>query len=186
MSRPNLKDSQNRKIDLIGPLPAVVTPQDLLPNGITQAQFQVDTIHKCVTCPQGWTVGNPTSVGNSLLFRFSKQVCATCELRPRCCTGKGGRTIGISAYYEQVQAARERQKRGTFKHDYHQHRSGVEGSLSVLVRGNGMRFGRSIGQKKRHLQAVFTGSAVNIRRAAKWLAGRRPQTRHKGWELVAG
>jgi transposase len=186
MSGPNLKDSQNRKIDLIGPLPAVVTPQDLLPNGITQAQFQVDAIHKRVTCPHGQTVGNPTPVGNSLLFRFPKQVCATCELRPRCCTGKGGRTIGISAYYEQVQAARERQKEETFKQDYHKHRSGVEGSLSAMVRGNEMRVGRYIGQKKRHLQAVFTGSAVNIRRAAKWLAGTRPQIRHKGWGLAAG
>ena len=143
-------------------------------------------LQKRVTCPHGQTVGNPTSVGNSLLFRFPKQVFATCELRPRCCTGKGGRTIGISAYYEQVQAARERQKEETFKQDYHQHRSGVEGSLSAMVRGNDMRVGCYIGQKKRHLQAVFTGSEVNIRRAAKWLAGTRPQIRHKGWGLAAG
>jgi hypothetical protein len=186
MSGPNLKDSQNRQIDLIGPLPVVVTPQDLLPDGITQAQFQVDATHQRVTCPQGHTVGNPTPVGNSLRFRFPKQVCAACELRPRCCTGKGGRTIGISAHYQQVQAARERQSTETFKKDYHQHRSGVEGSLSALARGNGLRVGRYIGQQKRHLQAVFTGCAANLKRTARWLAGKRPQIRHKGWGGAAG
>lgn len=185
MSGPNLTDSHNLEIDLIGPLPTVVTPQDLIPNGITQAQFQVDAENNRVTCPQGHTVGNPTPVGNSLRFQFPKQVCAACELRPRCCTGKGGRTIGISAHYEQVRAARERQETEAFKQDYHQHRSGVEGSLSALVRGNGLRVGRYIGQKKRHLQAVFTGCAVNIKRTARWQAGKRPQIRHKGWGLAA-
>jgi transposase len=185
LSGPNLKSSQTRKIDLIGPLPPVVTPQDLIPDGITQAQFQVDAENNRVTCPQGHTVGNPTAVGNSLRFQFPKKVCAACELRPRCCTGKGGRTIGISAYYEQVQAARQRQETEAFKKDYHQHRSGVEGSLSALVRGQGMRVGRYIGQKKRHLQAVFTGCAANIQRTARWQAGKRPQIRHTGWGLAA-
>ena len=185
LSGPNLKSSQTRTIDLIGPLPIVVTPQDRLPDGITQARFQVDAANRRVTCPQGHTVGNPTSVGNSLRFQFPKRVCTACELRPRCCTGKGGRTIGISAYYEQVQAARQRQETEAFKQDYHQHRSGVEGSLSALVRGQGMRVGRYIGQKKRHLQAVFTGCAANILRTARWQAGKRPQIRHTGWGLAA-
>jgi transposase len=186
MSGPNLANSQNLGIDLIGPLPTVVTPQDLLPDGITQAQFQVDAENNRVTCPQGHSVGNPDPVGNSLRFQFPKSICESCQLRSRCCTGKGGRTIGISAYYEQLRAARERQKTAAFKEDYHKHRSGVEGSLSALVRGNGMRVGRYIGQKKRHLQAIFTGCAADIKRTARWLAGKRPQIRHKGWGLAVG
>lgn len=185
LSGPNLKDSQAREIDLIGPLPTIVTPQDRIPDGITHAQFQVDIQNMCVACPQGHTASNPSPVGNSLHFRFPKPVCATCELRPRCCTGKGGRTIGISAYYEQVRAARNRQETETFKKDYHLHRSGVEGSLSALVRGNGLRVARYIGHKKRHLQVVFTGCAANIQRTARWQAGIRPQTRYKGWGFVS-
>ncbi len=183
MSGPNLAHSQKLKIDLIGPLPTVVTPQDLLPDGITQAQFQVDTDRNSVTCPQGYTARDPVPVGNSLRFQFPKQICAACQLRSRCCTGKSGRTIGISAHYELVQKARVRQKTETFKQDYHQHRSGVEGALSALVRGNGMRVGRYIGQKKRHLQAVFTGCAANLKHTALWLAGVRPQKRSKSWTL---
>ena len=82
-----------------------------------------------------------------------------------------------------MQQARARQKTQAFKRDYAQHRSGVEGSLSALVRGNGLRVGRYIGQKKRNLQALFTGCAANLQRTSRWLAGNRPQVRHKSWTL---
>lgn len=183
MSGPNLAYSKDLHIDLIGPLPGVITPQELLPDGITQAQFQVDLENKVVTCPTGHQATNPSNFGNTLSFRFPQKICAACELRSRCCTGKAGRTIGINTHFELVQAARARQKNEDFKKNYHQHRSGVEGSLSALVRGNGLRVSRYIGQKKRNLQAIFTGCAANIKRTATWLAGTRPQTRHKSWTL---
>lgn len=185
MSGPNLLSSQNQGIDLIGPLSPVVTPQDKIPDGITQVQFQVDLDHLLVTCPQGYTADQPVTEGQSWHFKFPTSTCAACELRPRCCTGKSGRTIGITTHYKLLQAARQRQKTEDFKKDYHLHRSGVEGSLSALVRGNGLRVGRYVGQRKRHLQAVFTGCAVNIKRTAHWLAGTRPQIRHSGWQLAA-
>lgn len=185
MSGPNLSSSQKNDIDLIGPLPNFVTPQAMLPDGITQSHFQIDAKNNIVICPKGQVATNPTPVNNSLSFRFPLKTCAACELRPRCCTGKGGRTIGISAYYELTEAARERQKTEAFKKDYYQHRSGVEGSLSALVRGHGMRVSRYIGHQKRNLQAIFTGCAANLKRTSSWLSGKRPQVRHtKSWSLV--
>jgi transposase len=184
MSGPNLDHSHKMHIDLIGPLPHVTTPQDLLPEGITRDHFQIDAHTLTVTCPHGYVADHPTPVNNSLQFRFPTALCAACELHARCCTGKGGRTIGISAYYELTEAAQARQKTEAFKKDYHQHRSGVEGTLSALVRGHGLRVARYIGQKKRNLQAVFTGCAANLKRTARWLAGERPQIRHKkSWSL---
>jgi len=184
MSGPNLDSSQKKHIDLIGPLQTVTTPQDLLPNGITRAQFQIDAENQTVTCPQGWIARNPSPVNNSLKFQFPQALCAACGLRARCCTGKSGRTIGISAFYALTEAAYTRQNTEAFKTDYHQHRSGVEGSLSALVRGQGLRVARYIGSKKRHLQAVFSGCAANLQRTARWLAGERPQIRHKrSWSL---
>ena len=184
MSGPNLQWSQKKHIDLIGPFPNFLTPQDLIPDGITQSHFQVDAKNNTVTCPQGHIATNPVPVNNSLSFRFPLRTCAACELRLRCCTGKGGRTVGISAYYELTEAARARQKTEAFKKAYSQHRSGVEGSLSALVRGHGMRVSRYIGQKKRNWQAIFTGCAANLKRTACWLAGERPQIRHKkSWTL---
>ena len=184
MSGPNLAHSRALEIDLIGPLPEVVTPQDLLPNGITQAQFQMDPQHKIVTCPQGHQARHPNRVVHAWRFHFPQKVCAACPLRSRCCTGQGGRTVGMSMHYDLVHAARTRQKTEAFKKDYHQHRSGVEGSLSALVRGQGMRVSRYIGHKKRNLQAIFTGCAANLKRTAHWLAGERPQVpRSKSWTL---
>jgi len=184
MSGPNLDGSQKKHIDLIGPLSTVRTPQDLLPDGITRARFQIDAEQKTVTCPKGYVARDPIPVNNSLSFRFPAVICRACEFHSRCCTGKAGRTIGISAYYELTEAAQERQKTEVFKKDYHQHRSGVEGSLSSLVRGHGMRVARYIGQRKRNLQAVFTGCAANLKRTARWLNGDRPQPRHpKSWSL---
>lgn len=184
MSGPNLAHSRELEIDLIGPLPEVVTPQDLIPDGITQAQFQMDPQQKCVTCPQGHQARHPNLVVHAWSFHFPQKLCAACPLRSRCCTGQGGRTVGMSMHYDLVQAARARQKTEVFKKDYHQHRSGVEGSLSALVRGNGMRVSRYIGHKKRRVQALFTGCAANLKRTAHWLAGERPQVRRsKSWTL---
>jgi hypothetical protein len=56
--------------------------------------------------------------------------------------------------------------------------------LSILARKYGLRVKRYIGQRKGHLQAVFTGAGVNLRRAASWLAKQRPQVRRKGLGLA--
>jgi transposase len=184
MSGPNLAHSRDLRIDLIGPLPEVVTPQGRLPGGITQAQFQMDLERKIVTCPQGHQAHNPSLIVNTWKFQFPPKVCQACSLHARCCTGKGGRTVGMNVHYDLVQTARTRQKTEAFKKDYHHHRSGVEGSLSALVRGHGMRVSRYIGHKKRNVQAIFTGCAANLKRTARWLAGKRPQVRYpKSWSL---
>jgi transposase len=185
MSGSNLANSENMHIDLIGPLSSPVTAQDRIVDGITQAQFQVDAQQKSVICPQGHCATQVTQIKDGWRFMFPKETCAVCPLCSRCCTGKDGRTIRISAYYELRQQAFARQKTETFKQDYAQHRSGVEGSLSALVRGNGLRVGRYIGQKKRNLQSLFTGCAANLQRTSCWLAGKRPQVRRKSWTLQA-
>ena len=92
--------------------------------------------------------------------------------------------LSVGQHYPLLRAARQRQQTEEFKSYYRQHRSGVEGTLSALVRGQALRVGRYLGQPKRHLQAVFTGIAVNLRRAARWLAGDRPQRRCSGLGLA--
>lgn len=184
MSGPNLHASHQREVDLIGPLQPVVTPQDRLPEAITWEQFAIDVELGRATCPVGCCVVKAEKVGEKLRFKFPREVCLVCPLRPRCCTGKGGRTLGVSQYFPELKAARSRQKTKAFKDDYHKHRSGVEGSLSAMVRGNGLRVGRYSGQRKRHLQAVFTGCAANLQRTANWLAGKRPQERKQGWQRI--
>ena len=81
-------------------------------------------------------------------------------------------------------AARARQQTEAFKTAYRAHRGGVEGGLSALVRGHGMRVCRYLGRAKNEVRALFVGAAVNCRRAARWLAGQRPQVRRQGLGLA--
>jgi len=154
-------------------------------DGITQAHFQVAVQQKSVTCPPGHRTTRFVQIKAGWRFMFPKQTCAACPVRSRCCAGQAGRTIRISAHYELMQQARTRQKTETFKQDYAQHRSGVEGSLSALVRGKGLRVGRYSGQKKRNLQSLFTGCAANRQGTSQWLAGKRPHMRRKSRTLQA-
>ena len=179
----NLVRSKQRGVDLVGPVKRDTCPQARLPDGITLDQFEVDFDACRAVCPadQQATIG--TRRGKRLVFRFPKAVCIACPLRPRCCTGAGGRHITLGWHYPVLQAARARQETEAFKALYRQHRGGVEGCLSALVRGQGIRVGRYIGRVKNHLQALFTGTAVNLKRAARWLAGLRPQAKRQGLKL---
>ncbi|MGH2524942.1 MAG: transposase, partial [Anaerolineales bacterium] len=180
VSESNLAESARRGIDLVGPAPEETTPQARMPQGLTVAHFQIDVQAGTAICPGGHGQHAIDRRGGRVRFRFPEALCAACPLRPRCCTGRSGRTLSVGQHYPLLRAARERQQTDDFKACYRRHRSGVEGTLSALVRGHGGRLGRYIGQAKRHLQAVFTGVAVNLRRAARWLVGKRPQVRRKG------
>jgi transposase len=184
MSGPNLVASAQRGIDLIGPVATLSSPQVRLPDGITADQFQLDEEAQVAICPAGQCSQRGIVRDEGRVFRFPRKVCAACPLRPRCCSGQGEHSLFIHHHHAVLQAARARQQTEEFKASYRQHRGGVEGCLSALVRGHGLRVGRYIGRAKRHLQALFTGVAANLRRAARWLAGGRAQRRRKGLELA--
>lgn len=185
MSGPNLAVSAQNGIDLIGPTVPIVSPQSKIPDGITTQHFDIDLTKKQAICPNGYAAAPDFGWKGKIRFLFPAEVCADCPLRARCCTGKGGRTVCVGDTYPLLQAARKREKTEEFKTDYHMHRSGVEGCVSALARGNGMRTSRYIGNRKRHLQAVFCGTAANIKRAARWLAGNRPKRYHQAWGLIS-
>jgi len=180
-----LQASAARGEDLIGPAPSSdPSPQARMADGLTQAHFQIDLEARLATCPAGATARGRVATDGTIRFVFDTDRCGGCALRPRCCTGKGGRRLTSSPGHAALVAARERQETEAFKTAYRAHRGGVEGGLSALVRGQGMRVNRYIGQAKNHLRAVFVGAAVNLRRAARWLAGKRPQLRRHGLRLA--
>jgi len=184
VSETNLAESDQRGIDLVGPAPEDTTPQARMPAGLSVTHFQIDVQAGMAICPGGHRQPAIDRCGGRVRFRFPDALCAACQLRPRCCLGRSGRTLSVGQHYPLLRAARERQQTDEFKTYYRKHRSGVEGTLSALVRGNQLRLGRYLGQAKRHLQALFTGAAVNLRRSARWLAGHRPQVRRSGLGLA--
>src|SRR5262249_4966299 len=150
--------------DLVGPLRRGSSPQQRQKDGLTHADFQVDWDAKQVTCLQGHTtLIFPAGKLNDYQATFAAKLCRACPLRARCCAGtKEGRSLRFGAYYPETVAARERQETAAFKEAYKQHRPEVEGCLSALVRGHGIRLCRYIGQAENHLRALFVGVAVNL------------------------
>ncbi|HYN63531.1 MAG TPA: transposase [Candidatus Limnocylindrales bacterium] len=180
-----LQASAARGEDLIGPAPSSdPSPQARLVDGLTQAHFLLDLDARVAICPAGATAVGRVAKDRTIRFDFADDHCAGCALRPRCCTGKGGRRLTTSPGHAALVAARERQETEAFKTAYRAHRGGVEGCLSALVRGHGIRVNRYIGQAKNELRALFVGAAANLRRAARWLAGKRPQVRRPGLGLA--
>lgn len=172
--------------ELIGPMRTTSTPQSRLPNGLTHADFIIDFEAGKVTCPGGNTTLITSSGTSGRQAVFSRKTCAECPLRPRCCTGKTeGRTLHFQPHYQETQEARARQETQAFKEAYARHRPEVEGCLSALVRGHGIRICRYIGEKKNHLRALFVGVAVNLARAAAWRAGQRHRPKRLGLALAS-
>jgi transposase len=183
----NIKDGRPLGEDLIGPIRTTVTPQSKLPDGFSHADFQIDFELRQVTCPAGHTTPIISSGKSGDQAGFSRKTCVACPLRARCCTGKKeGRALGFGPHYQETQAARQRQQTDTFKDEYRAHRSGVEGCLSALVRGHGIRTTRYVGQAKNNLHALFVGAAVNLARSAAWRSGYRPKKYPPRLGLVVG
>jgi transposase len=187
VSGENIKDGRTNGEDLLGPIRTTVTPQSKLKDGFTHADFQIDFEAKLVTCPNGQTAPIERSGVQGTQATFRATICADCPLRARCCTGKKeGRTLRFGPHYQETQAARKRQLNDNFKQKYRAHRGGVEGCLSALVRGQGMRTTRYDGQTKNHLHALFVGAAVNLARSAAWRSGYRPKKYPPRLGLVVG
>lgn len=185
MSGGTLRDARVREEALLGPVrtgdPA---PQAHRADGITQAQFLIDEAARTATCPEGAIASGQLHADGTLRFRFAAAGCRVCPLQTRCCSGRGGRALTLSPGHAEVVAARLRQATDAFKTAYRAHRGGVEGSLSALVRGHGVRVNRYIGRAKNQVRVLMIGVAVNLRRAARWLAGKRPQVRQQGLGLA--
>jgi transposase len=72
--------------------------------------------------------------------------------------------------HEMLLAARARQQTPEF-HAVYQARCGIEGTFAQTTRNTGRRRARYIGQRKTHLQHLFTALATTILRLVCWLEG---------------
>jgi hypothetical protein len=148
-------------IDLVSPL---AQPRDA---EVAKSAFRLDLDSCTATCPQGHlVVGRQAGKeGGQQTFRFTfpRAVCETCPLFARCVRSKKrGRTVCTAAYEAYLQAARARQQTEAFKLLYRL-RPAIERKQAELVQ-NGLRHTRYLGRRKRQLQRLWTGAAVNLRR----------------------
>jgi transposase len=176
-----LVSSQQKGIDLVGPVPSSKSWQDRDEEAFDHTQFHIDWELRVATCPGGKTSRNcsdrTTWRGTpNLLFSFSIEDCQPCPLRQRCTRAKNvGRTLTVypKEAYETLQRARQRQDSQQFKELY-AIRAGIEGTISQGARSMGLRQSRYIGLARTHLQHVATAAAINVVRIVDWLNGHRP------------
>src|SRR5262249_8784823 len=151
-----LSASALREEDLIGPAPSSdPSPQARMVDGLTQDHFLLDLQALLARCPDGAEAIGRVQKDGTIRVVLDAGRCEGCALRPRCCTGKGGRRLATNPGHTAVVAARARQETEAFKSAYRAHRGGVEGCLSALVRGHGIRVNRYIGRAKNELRALF-------------------------------
>lgn len=166
-------------IDLVGPVHVDPSWQARTPDALDMAQFQVDWERHVVTCPQGeqsvsWHRGKDAKGESVVQVWFAQPICQACPLRRRCTTALvTGRSMTLRFPPERhamLQAARVRQQTPEF-HAVYRARCGVEGTFSQTTRNTGLRRARYVGQRKTHLQHLFTALATNILRLMCWLEG---------------
>lgn len=166
-------------IDLIGPVHVDPSWQAHTPGALDVSQFHIDWDHHVVTCPQGehssaWHQGRDAKGESVVSIWFAQPTCQACPLRPHCTKAQAtGRSMTLrfpQERHELLLAARARQQTPEF-HDVYQARCGIEGTFSQTTRNTGLRRARYIGQRKTHLQHLFTALATNLLRLVRWLEG---------------
>jgi transposase len=172
----NLKHSAEQGIDLMGR----VQEDHGAPPGYGGADFQIDEQERKAVCPQGhpsvvWSEGKgaPGTLPR-VQIRFAAATCRACPAFGQCTRSAQGREVVLNPYREYIRAGRERAQTETARQAF-QRRSPIEGTISELVRGHGLRYARYRGLAKMRLQALFTAVATNLKRLMRWLVRQEAQ-----------
>jgi hypothetical protein len=183
---PTLHHSQERAVELLGPVPADTYGGSRQERIWAAEAFAVDVENEQATCPGGhsphrWSVYHrPGGKDKDLIaLIWDKKVCQRCALREHCLpAGQSQRTLRLSCHYGLLKVRRCEQKSPTFQERYRR-RAGIEATFSHMVNVHRSRRTPYRGPDKAlgYYAALATG--MNLRRVAAWQAGERP-TRERG------
>ncbi len=145
------------------------------PPGFRQSDFRIDEATHTATCPAGlqnniWAQRTtPSGKPPPTLVRFDASSCQACQFFGRCTCSSQGRSLTLHPYRSILLQRRAEAKTPAFQMQLHV-RAGIEATISELVRKHGLRCARYRGKTKVRLQAYFTATAANLKRAAPWMA----------------
>jgi hypothetical protein len=142
-----------------------VQPPTAAGGRLTKDAFDIDLQARTVTCPAGQVAPLRTATPGAMAY-FG-QACASCPLATQCTTAKGGRTIYVGPYEEQLARARARQRDPGWVADYKATRPKVERKIGhVMRRRHGGRRARVRGRLKVAADFSLLAAAVNLARMA--------------------
>jgi Transposase DDE domain len=170
ISAPRLHKAAQEGWSLMGPAPA--SPQRPGPARLPVEDFSVDIANRRARCPAGHESRRCSRICEnckakiSYRFKWRKSDCQGCPLRDQCVpAGQKYRTLIVGEHHELLQRRRIEQRTEAFEQQMHQ-RNAIEGTLSELARGHGLRRSRYRGFAKVELQNLLIGTACNVKR---WL-----------------
>jgi hypothetical protein len=162
------------------------------PNGahFAKQDFQIDPVAKTCVCPAGNTCSNLVKLSSIRVydrvsdrvsdgksqdgksqekwgFRFDRELCASCALRPQCVKSKSGqgRTVSLHPQEAILQDARAFQQSEEFA-PYRKSRQVAEHRLARLMQ-LGMRQARYFGRVKTRCQSFLTAMVANLTLVAR-------------------
>jgi len=135
-------------------------------------EFDVNIDERVTICPAGHASTNCSRLEEAngkvnYRFEWNNELCQSCEHRQRCLSECAShRTLLVGQHHQHTQKRRREMKTDAYKVRMHQ-RNGVEGTISELKRGYGLRRCRYRGLIKAGLQNYLIGAACNIKRWAR-------------------
>lgn len=128
--------------------------------------FEIDIEKIKARCPLGKESEKFSLLKNGLYnIYFSKTDCSVCNSFKECigdCKDKR-RRLNVSPFYKYIQGRRLLQETKKFKKEMRV-RAQIEGTISEMVRKNGLRLAKYHGAIGHQLQFYLTGAALNLKR----------------------
>jgi hypothetical protein len=165
-----LTQAEKNGIELLGP-----TRPDPHPGPYNTDAFYVDVEKREAVCPQGnqstqWSRIRDSYMGTEYYRIEWASQCDSCPVKRQCTRSKNGRRLlVVGLRHDLVQTRRAEMREIQFSKKMHP-RNGIEGTLSELVRGHGLRQTKYRGLKRVSLSHYLMGAACNIKRYLNSLA----------------
>lgn len=165
-----LTEAEQSGMELLGP-----TRPDPHPRPYNADAFSVDIEKKQALCPQGnastqWSRIRDAYMGTEYYRIEWGNQCDSCPVQKQCTRSKSGRRIlVVGLRHDLVQKRREEMRQADFSRKMHP-RNGIEGTLSELVRGHGLRRTKYRGLSRVALSHYMMGAACNVKRYLNLMA----------------
>src|SRR4029453_14203191 len=145
------------------------TRPDPHPGPYNSDAFFVDLEQREAICPQGnkstqWSRIRDHCMGTEYYRIEWASQCDSCPVKTQCTRSKNGRgLLVVGLRHDLVQKRRAEMKEKDFSKKMHP-RNGIEGTLSELVQGYGLRQTKYRGLKRIGLSHYMMGAACNVKR----------------------
>jgi len=167
---PELAQASAEGRELIGPVKGSPKKEGMFP----VESFDISIEQRRAVCPAGHKSQTCCRIADyhpgETMFRFRWGTqCRDCPLQTQCTGKRESRVVVVSPNHDLLQRRRREMGTEAFEREA-KNRNAIEGTISELVRGYGLRKTRYRGLAKTRLANYFIAAACNVRRWAHQIA----------------